>query len=89
MTGVFGSLLLRCERSRFASGRYFDAHGNLNNWWQTESARRFDQRAQCFVNQYARYHVGHQHIRGMLTLDENVQDNRSVSCARYCLSDCR
>jgi endothelin-converting enzyme len=56
------------------SGRYFDGHGNLNNWWQTESIRSFNTRAQCFVEQYAQYRVGNQHINGLLTLDENVNN---------------
>jgi endothelin-converting enzyme len=55
-----------------ANGRYFDGHGNLNNWWEKGFARNFDERAQCFIDQYSQYHVGNGHINGLLTLNENV-----------------
>ncbi len=60
------------------SGRYFDGHGNLNNWWQIDSARSFDEHAQCFIDQYTQYRVDHEHVNGVLTLDENVSNQISI-----------
>ena len=62
----------------FASGRYFDGLGNLNNWWQKGAARSFDRHAQCFINQYAQYHIGNQHVNGLLTLDENARNPAEI-----------
>ena len=56
------------------SGRYFDGHGNLNNWWQKDSARNFDEHAQCFIDQYTEYRVYGKHVNGVLTLDENASN---------------
>ncbi|CAM4899204.1 unnamed protein product [Rotaria socialis] len=64
-----------------ASGRYFDGHGNLNNWWQKGSARSFDEHAQCFIDQYNQYRIGNKHINGLLTLDENIADNGGLRIA--------
>src|SRR6478735_10067533 len=37
------------------SGRQFDAAGNLKDWWTPADAQTFEARAQCIVDQYARY----------------------------------
>ena len=63
-----------CSTIFMVSGRYFDGHGNRNNWWQNASAQSFNKHAQCFIDQYTQYHVNDKHINGLLTLDENVSD---------------
>ena len=56
-------------------GRQFDAHGNLKNWWSARDNQRFQQRAQCIVNQYARYTVVDDiKINSQLTLGEDIAD---------------
>ena len=54
------------------SGRYFDGYGNRKNWWQKTSNDAFNQRAECFVDQYNQYQVNNRYIDGLQTLDENV-----------------
>ena len=33
-------------------GRQFDKDGNNRNWWEHETDQKFQERAQCIVNQY-------------------------------------
>jgi len=56
-------------------GRQYDGHGNLTDWWTKADAAKFNQRAQCVVDQYSGYAVADkQHLNGKLTLGENVAD---------------
>lgn len=36
-------------------GRQYDKNGNLVDWWEDETSRNFLKRAQCFIDQYAKY----------------------------------
>ena len=63
-------------------GRQFDARGNLRDWWTPEDAKRFEQRAECFVKQYGSFTIiGDTKINGRLTLGENTADNGGVRIA--------
>jgi endothelin-converting enzyme/putative endopeptidase len=56
-------------------GRQFDAKGNLKNWWTPQDNSKFQQRAQCIVNQYAKYTVVDDiKINSKLTLGEDMAD---------------
>ncbi|HTW37721.1 MAG TPA: M13 family metallopeptidase [Steroidobacteraceae bacterium] len=56
-------------------GRQFDGHGNLRNWWTAADARKFDARAQCVRDQYARYTVVDDvKINSALTEGEDIAD---------------
>ena len=56
-------------------GRQYDGHGNLTDWWNKADAAKFNQRAQCVVDQYSRYvAVDKLHLNGKLTLGENIAD---------------
>ncbi len=56
-------------------GRQFDAKGNLKNWWTPQDNSKFQQRAQCIVNQYAKYVVvDNIKINSKLTLGEDMAD---------------
>ena len=56
-------------------GRQFDAQGNLKNWWTPQDTAKFQQRAQCIVNQYAKYTVvDNIKINSKLTLGEDMAD---------------
>ena len=39
------------------AGRQFDINGNAKQWWSKEVIEKFNQRAQCIVNQYSSYTV--------------------------------
>lgn len=67
-------------------GRQFDATGNLRDWWTADDNRRFDERAQCFVQQYGNYvAVDDVKLDGKLTLGENCADNGGVRIALMAL----
>ncbi len=56
-------------------GRQFDARGNLKDWWTKDDARNFTDRAQCIVDQYAKYTVIDDiNINSKLTEGEDVAD---------------
>lgn len=56
-------------------GRQFDADGNLKDWWSEASGRNFVQRVSCVKRQYDDYvAVDELHVKGDLTLGENVAD---------------
>ena len=57
-------------------GRQFDARGNLKDWWTEADGKAFEQRAQCFVDEYAGFTaVDDVKLNGKLTLGENTADN--------------
>ena len=56
-------------------GRQFDADGNLRDWWTQPVSAEFDRRASCVEKQYDDYvAVDDSHIKGKLTLGENIAD---------------
>jgi endothelin-converting enzyme/putative endopeptidase len=63
-------------------GRQFDADGNLRDWWTAEDAKRFQERSQCVVDQYAQYVVVDDiKINSKLTLGEDVADLAGLQLA--------
>ncbi len=57
-------------------GHLFDGEGNMRNWWTTQDAKNYDDRAACFVKQYSGYSVVDDvKVNGELTLGENIADN--------------
>ena len=57
-------------------GRQFDARGNLKDWWTPADAKAFEERAQCFVDEYASFTaIDDVKLNGKLTLGENTADN--------------
>ncbi|MEO5730366.1 MAG: M13 family metallopeptidase, partial [Byssovorax sp.] len=56
-------------------GRQFDAKGNLIDWWSKSVGAEFERRASCVEKQYDGYiAVGTTHLKGKLTLGENIAD---------------
>ena len=66
-------------------GRQFDATGNLADWWTEADAKAYDQRSQCFVNEYGSFKVGDITLNGKLTLGENTADNGGIRIAYMAL----
>jgi endothelin-converting enzyme/putative endopeptidase len=57
-------------------GRQFDGHGNLRDWWTKEDAEKFQQKADCLVDQYSQFQAAPDtKVNGKLTLGENTADN--------------
>ncbi|CAJ0607825.1 unnamed protein product [Cylicocyclus nassatus] len=65
-------------------GRQYDAYGNLHNWWNMDMQKKFEEHAQCFVDQYNKIEVlpsTNHSINGELTQGENIADNGGVKQA--------
>jgi putative endopeptidase len=63
-------------------GRQFDGSGNLKDWWTAEDGKKFDEKAECEVKEYAGFvAVGDVHVNGKLTLGENTADNGGLRLA--------
>jgi endothelin-converting enzyme/putative endopeptidase len=56
-------------------GRQFDKDGNLKNWWTKDDEQKFNDRADCLVQQFGAIEaVPGVHLNGKLTLGENIAD---------------
>jgi len=63
-------------------GRKFDAHGNLRDWWSSEDAKNYDQRAACVEKQFDGYSVQDGlHENGKLVLGESIADLGGLTIA--------
>jgi endothelin-converting enzyme/putative endopeptidase len=63
-------------------GRQFDAKGNLRDWWTEADGKEFEKRAQCVVDQYARYTViDDVKVNSKLTLGEDLADLAGILLA--------
>jgi len=75
--GAFGSVSGHELSHAFDStGRHYDQNGNYTDWWTNSTVEGFEERAQCFVDQYAKYTVPGPddkplHVNGKLTLGES------------------
>ncbi|KAF9545334.1 hypothetical protein EC957_011088 [Mortierella hygrophila] len=68
------------------SGRHYDSIGRVANWWTNATSEAFDEKAQCYVNQYGNFTIkgpdGKDHnLNGELTLGENLADNGGIKMA--------
>jgi putative endopeptidase len=56
-------------------GSRYDAHGNLENWWQDEDLENFQSRTAKLVEQFDQYEpLEGVFVKGQLTLGENIGD---------------
>ncbi|CAG9535457.1 unnamed protein product [Cercopithifilaria johnstoni] len=64
-------------------GGRFDEYGNLHNWWDAETARKFYEKTECFIEQYNEVKVDEAgiHLNGQLSVGENIADNAGVKTA--------
>jgi endothelin-converting enzyme/putative endopeptidase len=63
-------------------GRQFDAKGRLRDWWTKASAERYTAHAQNLVRQFDAYEpIPGVHIKGQLTLGENLADLGGLEAA--------
>ncbi|EYC34952.1 hypothetical protein Y032_1234g3777, partial [Ancylostoma ceylanicum] len=60
--------------------RQYDSIGNLREWWDADVKERFEERAQCIIDQYEKIDVPGTvlNISGELTLGENIADNGAI-----------
>jgi putative endopeptidase len=63
-------------------GRLFDGSGNLSDWWTSQDAKKFEEKADCTVKEYNSFvAVDDAHVNGKLTLGENTADNGGLRLA--------
>jgi len=63
-------------------GSQYDAEGNLKMWWTPEDRKKFEERADCVINQFGGYKIQEGlNINGKLTLGENIADLGGLAMA--------
>ena len=67
-------------------GRHYDETGNFSDWWDNSTVEAFQDKAQCFIDQYHIFTVPNPngepiHVNGRLTLGENIADAGGVNAA--------
>ena len=84
--GGFGSLAGHEVTHGFDNnGAKYDETGRLRDWWDNATWTSFNLRAQCFVDQYAKFTVPGLgpnqtiHVKGKQTLGENIADAGGLS----------
>jgi len=55
-------------------GSMYDKVGNLKSWWTDADREAFEVRAKKLVQQFDSYEIDGQHVKGELTLGENIAD---------------
>lgn len=69
-----------------SSGRHYDKTGNFTDWWDSKTVQAFEEKVQCFIDQYHEFTVSDPngaalHVNGKLTLGENLADAGGLSAA--------
>lgn len=64
-------------------GREYDKFGNMNRWWDNKSIERFNEKIECFANQYGSYVLNGWRLNGKQTLGENIADNGGIKAAYH------
>jgi len=59
-------------------GSQFDKDGKLHDWWSPETRSKFNDKAQCIVNQYNNFEIDGMKVNGRLTEGENIADNGGI-----------
>ena len=63
-------------------GRKYDVNGSLTDWWTPQDVQRFDERTAALVKQYDAYEpLPGLHVKGELTLGENIADLAGLTAA--------
>jgi putative endopeptidase len=63
-------------------GRKYDVNGSLADWWTPQDVKRFDERTAALVKQYDAYEpLPGMHVKGELTLGENIADLAGLTVA--------
>ncbi|RDD44024.1 Endothelin-converting enzyme 2 [Trichoplax sp. H2] len=63
------------------NGRRFNKDGELVQWWDNGTIANFNSRAQCFIDQYAKFRYFGLPVNGNQTLGENIADNGGMGQA--------
>jgi putative endopeptidase len=67
-------------------GAQYDADGNLKNWWTADDLKKFKEKTDMLVKQFDAYEaIDGMHVKGELTLGENIADLGGLTIAYYAL----
>lgn len=64
-------------------GRKFDKNGNMRQWWNNATIRRFKNTMECFISQYGSHTINGKNISGLRTLGENIADNGGLKASYH------
>lgn len=82
--GAIGSIIGHEMTHGFDNqGREFDADGNIRSWWSKFSSDNFQEKTQCFIQQYSNLSFDGIHINAERSLGENIADNGGLKLAYY------
>lgn len=64
-------------------GRLYDKLGNIRQWWDLGTIKRFEEKAQCIEDQYSSYKLEQidMKVSGKRTKGENIADNGGLKQA--------
>ncbi|CAI6340087.1 unnamed protein product [Periconia digitata] len=85
--GAFGAVAGHELTHAFDNGgSHYDETGAYNDWWDNSTLSAFNNKTQCFVDQYSKYSIttpaGEQlNVNGQLTLGENIADGGGLNAA--------
>ncbi|CAF3952981.1 unnamed protein product, partial [Rotaria sp. Silwood1] len=67
------------------TGLQFDKDGNRIPWWTNETIEKFNERKQCFIEQYSNFSISEVNMNsnGNQTQDEDIADNGGLKAAFY------
>ncbi|XP_058790778.1 neprilysin-2-like [Phymastichus coffea] len=64
-------------------GSQYDVDGNLVNWWNPETFKKYRKRTECIVQQYSNYTLNGLKLNGKNTQGENIADNGGIKEAYF------
>lgn len=85
--GAFGSVAGHELTHGFDdNGSKYDENGRLRTWWDNTTQNNFNDRAQCFVDQFNKYYITQPdgtklNVNGKLTEGENIADAGGISAS--------
>lgn len=61
-------------------GSQYDPKGDLINWWSEKIHKRFEKKAECFIDEYSRIYdpEAKMNLNGKNTVGENIADNGGI-----------
>jgi len=67
------------------TGAKYDKIGNLSSWWTAADRKAFEKRTKGLAEQYDQYETDGEHVKGELTLGENIADLGGILIAHDAL----
>ncbi|XP_063995297.1 membrane metallo-endopeptidase-like 1 [Diachasmimorpha longicaudata] len=66
-----------------SKGRRYDKNGDVVTWWSQSALDKYEERAQCYVNQYNNFILYESddetvHLNGTITMGENISDTEGL-----------